>query len=80
MVDIAASIDIRRAPRGRPFRSEPTDKDKVLEIVRLRDTQNMRFRVIGETLGMTTQGSSQLYNKWKRWAYQYKKEIEDGAS
>jgi hypothetical protein len=73
MVDLATSIEVRKAPRGRPFRSEPTDRDKVLEIIRLRDEEKMRFRVIGETLGMTTQGSSQLYNKWKKWAEEYRK-------
>jgi hypothetical protein len=39
----------------------------------MRDIEKMRFRIIGEELGMTTQGSSQLYQKWKKWAYEYNK-------
>jgi hypothetical protein len=59
----------RRVPRGRPLKGQPTDPLKILGIIRMRDEKNMRFRVIGEELGMTTQGSSQLYRKWRKWAY-----------
>ena len=66
-----AHIEELIKPRlGRPFRKGPTDPEKILEIVRMRDIEKMRFRIIGEELGMTTQGSSQLYQKWKKWAYE----------
>jgi len=67
------SVEYRKSPRGRPISAEPTDPGKILQIVRLRDEEKMRFRAIGEILGMTTQGSSQLYQKWKAWADAYKK-------
>jgi len=64
---------------GRPFRDRPTYPWKILEIVRMRDKEHMRFRTIGEKLGMTTQGSSQLYQKWRKWAYTYGGMEEEAA-
>lgn len=64
---------------GRPFSSGPTYPEKILLIVRLRDEEKYRFRIIGQILGemgygaMTTQGTSQLYQKWKKWVYANKK-------
>jgi hypothetical protein len=74
-----ANIEYIKPNRGRPISSGPTNPDKILCIIRLRDEQQLRFRVIGEMLEdlgygrMTTQGSSQLYQKWKEWAYANKK-------
>jgi len=61
--------EYRKTPRGRPNREEPTYPWKILKIVQMRDKKEMRFRAIGIELGMTTQGTSQLYHKWRRWAY-----------
>lgn len=74
-----ASVEYRKGSRGRPISPGPTNPEKILQIVRLRDEENMRFKIIGQTLGeigyksMTTQGTSQLYQKWKYWAYSYRK-------
>jgi len=65
---VTESGRLYRSPPGRPVSDGPTDPHKILWIIRLRDKENMRFRVIGEIVGMTTQGSSQLYQKWKKWA------------
>jgi hypothetical protein len=75
----AVSVEYGKNPRGRPMSPGPTNPRKILQIVRLRDNENMRFKIIGQTLGeigykpMTTQGTSQLYQKWKYWAYSYMK-------
>jgi hypothetical protein len=77
MVNI--STEYGKPKLGRPFSSGPTDPQKILLIIRLRDEEHYRFRIIGEILGemgygaMTTQGTSQLYQKWKKWADTYKK-------
>jgi hypothetical protein len=75
-------VSVERRSPGRPVSPSPRSPEKILQIVRLRDEEKLRFKAIGLTLGelgykgMTTQGTSQLYQKWKYWAYAYKKELE----
>jgi hypothetical protein len=47
----------------------PVDPKKVIEIVRLRDQKNMRWRQIGAHMGMSHQGPYLLYKRWHKWAY-----------
>lgn len=63
----------QRPKLGPPFRKRPINPDKIMEIVRLRDEERLRFRAIGTILGISTQGASQLYRKWKWWADTIKK-------
>jgi len=66
-----ANIDtwgFTRDPRGRKTRMEPSDPDRVLQIVHLRDKTNMSWRQIGELLGMSHQGPYLLYKRWHIWA------------
>lgn len=53
---------------------QPRDPKKVLEIVRLRDQKNMRWRQIGPHIGESHQGPYLLYKRWREWAYEYKGE------
>jgi hypothetical protein len=55
--------------RGPKFRTEPEKPEKVLEIVRLREEENRRWRQIGSVVGMSGQGALHLYRKWYTWAH-----------
>jgi hypothetical protein len=58
---------------GRPkgsFAAEPRDHDRILAIVRLRDQENMRWRQIGEILGISHMAPYLLYQQWRDWAYE----------
>lgn len=57
----------------------PRNPERVLKIVYLKDEKNMRWRQIGEELGMSHQAPFLLYKRWREWAYS-QKEITDGAS
>jgi hypothetical protein len=62
--------------KGRPkgtLTDEPREPNKVMTIVRLRDKENMRWRQIGDKMGMTHQGPYLLYKRWRDWAYSQKK-------
>jgi hypothetical protein len=61
--------EFKKSSSGRKPRLEPNDPEKVLRIIYLRETLNMRWRKIGEEMGMTHQGPYLLYKRWREWAY-----------
>jgi hypothetical protein len=44
----------------------PREPDKLLEIARLRDEENLNWRAIGPKLNISPQGACLLYNLWKK--------------
>jgi hypothetical protein len=54
---------------GRKHGTEPREPSKIMKIIRLRDIENMRWRQIGEQMGMSHQGPYLLYKRWRDWAY-----------
>ncbi len=65
---IAKSGRKYRSPPGRPLRDEPTDPDLVLEIIRLRDEEKLRWREIAKIYGLSRQAPFLFYKRWKLWA------------
>jgi len=56
-------------PKGARARA-PRNPNLIIEIVHLRDQQNMRWRQIGEHLDLSHQAPFLLYNRWRDWAYE----------
>jgi hypothetical protein len=54
---------------GPKYIQQPMNPKKVLEIIRLKDQKNMRWRQIGAHMGMSHQGPYLLYKRWHEWAY-----------
>lgn len=53
---------VTRYPHG-----TPRNRDRLLEIARLRNVEKMQWRDIGPVVGMTGQGACLLYNHWHQW-------------
>ena len=68
MASIENTWGFRKGPAGRKPSLEPRYPEKVLEIVRLREEKNLRWRQIGPMMGMSYPGAQQLYQKWHVWA------------
>ena len=58
----------KRGPKIGSQRPAPREPEKVLQIVRLRDNQKLRWRTIGNMIGETHQGPYLLYKRWQEWA------------
>jgi hypothetical protein len=59
----------RKGPQGRKIAFEPSNPTLILKIIDLRDRENMRWRRIGDELGLSHQAPYLLYKKWRDWAY-----------
>jgi hypothetical protein len=60
---------VRKGPTPGSQRAAPRDPQKILEIVRLRDQQNLKWREIGEAIDDSHQNPYLLYRRWREWAY-----------
>jgi hypothetical protein len=65
----AVRVSLGGRPKG-AIASAPRNPDRILEIVRLRDVENMRWRQIGEVMELSHQAPFLLYQRWRDWAYE----------
>jgi len=74
MVNLEA-VEPTKPIRGRPLLKEPMNPDRVLEVVRMREFENKKWRQIANELGLSRQAPFLLHKKWKDWALEvlYKK-------
>jgi len=68
MVDLA-TVELRKAPRGRPLLAEPMNPERVLRVVYMREIENKRWRQIAEELGLSRQAPFLLHKKWRKWVF-----------
>ena len=57
----------KRGPLPGSFREEPIFRDKVLEIIRLREMEDMTYSEIADRVGGTRMGMCSSYHRWKAW-------------
>ena len=69
---IAPSLDWRGP--GHPFNDAPKNPEKVMMIANLRDYNNLRWRQMGDQLGISYQSMFQLYKRWQEWIQKQREE------
>jgi hypothetical protein len=64
MADITDEESHKRRKTRFPH-GTPRDPEKLLEIARLRNIENLRWRQIGPIVGISAQGACLLFKHWK---------------
>jgi hypothetical protein len=65
MADITCETIEPKKKKSRYPHGEPRDPEKLREIARLKNEENLTWQQIGETLGISRQGACLLYHHWR---------------